>query len=175
MATYDLTSKDTTGVESDVIAAYPSAKNTNVVKTLETYVDFDALIAGGLTFADGDILQALEIQAGSLVLNAGVEVMKVTNSGVTIDVDFAAGDDIIDGGDTTSAGYLAKGTNGQTNIIGTGSAPTYTQFIGTTDTIDVKLVAAATTGRIRVYATIIDCNGHGLLDKPDEVDRDQLA
>jgi len=101
--------------------------------------------------------------------------MKVTNSGVTIDVDFAAGDDIIDGGDTTSAGYLAKGTNGQTNIIGTGSAPTYTQFIGTTDTIDVKLVAAATTGRIRVYATIIDCNGHGLLDKPDEVDRDQLA
>lgn len=175
MATYDLTASSTTGVESDVIAAYPSAKNTNVVRTIETYVDFDALIAGGLTFADADVLQALEIQAGSLVLNAGVEVMKVTNSGVTIDVGFGATDDIIDGGDTTSTGYLAKGTNGQTNIIVGSGASTYTQFISTTDTIDVKLVAAATAGRVRVYATIIDCNGHGLTDKPDEVDRDQLA
>ena len=31
------------------------------------------------------------------------------------------------------------------------------------------------TGRLRVYATVIDLAGHGLDDKPDEVDRDQLA
>ena len=176
MATYDLTSSSTLGVESNSIAAMPSARNTNVVRTIETYVDFDALVAAGITFAVDDVINALEVSAGSLVINAGVEVMKATNSSVTINVGFGGTDDIVDGGDTTSTGYLAAGTNGQTNTIVGSSASTYTQFISTTDTIDVVFkVAAPTTGRIRIYATIADCTGHGLEDKPDEVDRDQLA
>ena len=31
------------------------------------------------------------------------------------DIDFAAGDDIIDGGDVSSAGFLAEGSKGQAN------------------------------------------------------------
>ena len=95
----------------------------------------------------------------------------------TVDIDFAAGDDIIDGGDVSSAGFLAEGSNGQANDVVTGAASTFTQFVSTTDTIDVKLIAGSadvSSGKIRVYACVIDCNGeHQQL--ADEVDRDQLA
>jgi hypothetical protein len=176
MATYDLTSKDTTGVESDSIAAMPSAKNTHVMRNIEAYLDIDALVAAGGSFADGDIFQVLEIPANTLVLNAGAEVMKAFTSSCTLDMDFGAGDDIIDGADITSTGFCAAGTNGQTNTVVGSAASTYTQFVTTTDTIDAKIAGAApATGRLRMYATVIDLAGHALDDKPDEVDRDQLA
>ena len=176
MATFDLTSKDTTGVFSDSIVAMPSSKNTNVMRNIEAYLDIDALVAAGGSFADGDIFQVLEIPANTLVINAGAEVMKAFTSSCTLDMDFAAGDDIIDGADITSTGFCAAGTNGQTNTIVGSAASTYTQFVTTTDTIDAKIAGAApATGRLRMYATVIDLAGHGLDDKPDEVARDQLA
>ena len=176
MATYDLTSKDTTGVSSDSIVAMPSAKNTHVMRNIEAYLDIDDLVAAGGSFADGDIFQVLEIPANTLVINAGAEVMKAFTGSCTLDMDFAGGDDIIDGADITSTGFCAAGTNGQTNTIVGSAASTYTQFVTTTDTIDAKIAGAApATGRLRMYATVIDLAGHGLDDKPDEVDRDQLA
>ena len=176
MATYDLTSKDTTGVSSDSIVAMPSAKNTNVMRNIEAYLDIDDLVAAGGSFADGDIFQELEIPANTLVINAGAEVMKAFTSSCTLDMDFAAGDDIIDGADITSTGFCAAGSNGQTNTVVGSAASTYTQFVTSTDTIDAKIAGAApATGRLRMYATVIDLAGHGLDDKPDEVDRDQLA
>ena len=176
MATYDLTSKDTTGVSSDSIVAMPSAKNTHVMRNIEAYLDIDALVAAGGSFSDGDIFQVLEIPANTLVINAGAEVMKAFTSSCTLDMDFAAGDDIIDGADITSTGFCAAGSNGQTNTVVGSAASTYTQFVTSTDTIDAKIAGAApATGRLRVYATVIDLAGHGLDDKPDEVDRDQLA
>ena len=176
MATFDLTSKDTTGIFSDSIVAMPSAKNTNVMRNIEAYLDIDALVAAGGSFSDGDIFQVLEIPANTLVLNAGAEVMKAFTGSCTLDMVFAAGDDIIDGADITSTGFCAAGSNGQTNTIVGSAASTYTQFVTTTDTIDAKIAGAApATGRLRMYATVIDLAGHGLDDKPDEVDRDQLA
>ena len=50
MATFDLTSKDTTGVSSDSIVAMPSSKNTNVMRNIEAYLDIDALVAAGGSF-----------------------------------------------------------------------------------------------------------------------------
>ena len=176
MATFDLTSKDTTGVSSDSIVALPSAKNSNIMRNIEAYLDIDALVAAGGSFSDGDIFQVLEIPANTLILNAGAEVMKAFTSSCTLDMDFAAGDDIIDGADITSTGFCAAGTNGQTNTVVGSAASTYTQFITAADTIDCKIAGAApATGRLRVYATVISLAGHGLSDKPDEVDRDQLA
>ena len=176
MATFDLTSKDTTGIFSDSIVAMPSAKNTNVMRNIEAYLDIDALVAAGGSFSDGDIFQVLEIPANTLVLNAGAEVMCIRDCSCTLYIDFAAGDDIIDGADITSTGFCAAGSNGQTNTIVGSAASTYTQFVTTTDTIDAKIAGAApATGRLRMYATVIDLAGHGLDDKPDEVDRDQLA
>ena len=176
MATFDLTASSTTGVGANVVAGIPTNSGTHVVRTIQEYLDIDALIAAGNTIADGDVFQMLEIPAGTLVLNAGAEVMKAFTGSCTLDMDFGGGDDIIDGADITSTGFCAAGSNGQTNVVGTGSASTYTQFIGTTDTIDCTIAgAAAATGRLRVYATVIDCNDHGAVDKATEVDRDLLA
>ena len=174
MATYDMTDADTVGVGADSIAVLPPKSDSHVAYTIQATLDIDDMVAKGYSGADGDIFQLLEIPAGCLVINAGAEVMKAFNSSVTADIDFAAGDDIVDGADVTSTGFCAAGTNGQTNVIGTGSASTYTQFMASTDTIDVKLAGAApTTGRIRVYAVVVDCNEQGA--EPTAAARDTLA
>ena len=176
MATFDLTAKSTTGVGANSIATLPAHAGTHMVRTIQEYLDIDALIAAGNSISDGDVFQMLEIPAGTLVLNAGAEVMKAFTGSCTLDMDFAGGDDIIDGADITSTGYCAAGSNGQTNTVVGSAASTYTQFIGTADTIDCTIAgAAAATGRLRVYATLIDCNDHGAVDKATEVDRDLLA
>jgi hypothetical protein len=176
MATFDLTAKSTTGVGADSIAALPSHVGTHMPQTIQEYLDIDALIAAGNSIADGDVFQMLEIPAGCLVLNAGAEVMKAFTGSCTLDMDFGGGDDIIDGADITSTGFCAAGSNGQTNTVVGSAASTYTQFISTADTIDCTIAgAAAATGRLRVYATVIDCNDHGAVDKATEVDRDYLA
>ena len=176
MATYDMTSSDTTGVSSNSIAALPSQTGMGSMRMLQAYLDIDALAAAGYSGTDGDIFQLMEIPAGTLVLFAGAEVEKAFTSSCTLDMDFAAGDDIIDGADITSTGFCAEGSNGQSNDVTTGAASTFTQFVSSDDTIDCKIAGAApATGRLRMYATVIDLAGHGLDDKPDEVDRDQLA
>ena len=176
MATFDLTAKSTTGVGANSIATLPANAGTHMVRTIQEYLDIDALIAAGNSISDGDVFQMLEIPAGTLVLNAGAEVMKAFTGSCTLDMDFGGGDDIIDGADITSAGFCAAGSNRQTNTVVGSAASTYTQFIGTADTIDCTIAgAAAATGRLRVYATVIDCNDHGAVDKATEVDRDYLA
>ena len=176
MATFDLTASSSTGGGAIVVAGIPSQSGTHVVRTIQEYLDIDALIAAGNSIADGDVFQMLEIPAGTLVLNAGAEVMKAFTGSCTLDMDFGGGDDIIDGADITSTGYCAAGSNGQTNTVVGSAASTYTQFQASTDTIDCTIAgAAAATGRLRVYATVIDCNDHGAVDRATEVDRDLLA
>ena len=176
MATYDMTSKDTTGVSSNSIATLPSQTGMGVMRMVQAYLDIDALVAAGYSGADGDIFQLLEIPAGCLVLFAGAEVEKAFTGSCTLDMDFAAGDDIIDGADITSTGYCAEGSNGQSNDVTTGAASLFTQFQSATDTIDCKIAGAApATGRLRAYACIIDCNDLGASGRAADVDRDQLA
>ena len=171
-----MTASTTAGVSSDSIAVLPGSRPGTGMRMIEAILDISKITDYSCT--DGDIFQLLEIPAGTLVLFAGAEVLTAFNgTSPTVDIDFAAGDDIIDGGDVSSAGFLAEGTNGQANDVVTGAASTFTQFVSTTDTIDVKLIASSadvTSGKIRVYACVIDCNGeHQQL--ADEVDRDQLA
>ena len=176
MATYDMTSSSTTGVSSNSIAVLPSQTGMGAMRMMQAYLDIDALVTAGYSGADGDIFKLLEIPAGTLVLFAGAEVEKAFTGSCTLDMDFAAGDDIIDGADITSTGFCAEGSNGQSNDVTTGAASTFTQFVSTTDTIDCKIAGAApATGRLRAYACVIDCNDVGASGKADTVDRDQLA
>jgi len=176
MATYDMTSSDTTGVSSNSIAALPSQTGMGAMRMIQAYLDIDALVTAGYSGADGDIFQLMEIPAGTLVLFSGAEVEKAFTSSCTLEMDFAAGDDIIDGADITSTGFCAEGSNGQSNDVTTGAASLFTQFQSSTDTIDCKIAGAApATGRLRVYACVIDCNDVGASGKADTVDRDQLA
>ena len=175
MATYDMTAKATTGVNSDSIAEPRSRFQMNGMYIREAVLDFDKLTAAGWTAANGDIFQLLEIPADTMVLFAGAYVEKACDGTTpTVDIDFAAGDDIVDGGDVSSAGFLASGTNG--SAMTTSGTLTFVQHVTTTDTIDVKLIAASadvTEGRIRVIACVADTNGAQEL--ATEVTRDALA
>lgn len=161
MATFDMTSSATAGVSSNSIAVLPASRDGMDMRMVEAILDISKITDYSCT--NGDIFQLLEIPANTFVLFAGAEVLTAFDgTSPTVDIDFAAGDDIIDGGDVTSTGFLAEGTNGQANDTMTGAASTFTQFVTTTDTIDVKLIAASadvTTGKLRVYACVIDVNG----------------
>ena len=100
MATFDLTAKSTTGVSSDSTATLPG--NRRGAYVIEKELDVAKLVSEG-TFsnvASGDIFQLLEVPANTIVIAAGAEVTTAfTGGSATADIDFAAGDDIVDGGD----------------------------------------------------------------------------
>jgi len=165
MATFDMTVSTTAGVGANVLAVPTNVGN--VVRTIEAILDIDAMIAAGATIANGDIFQLLEIPSESVVLTAGAEIMKSFTASCTCNIDYAGGDDIVDGAalDAAAGTYLAAGTNGYTNTVGTGAASTpnadfhASQLAGVaaSDTIDVVIAgAAAATGRLRVYAVVAD-------------------
>ena len=178
MATYDMTSSATVGVDANSIAAATSRYQAMGMYMREARLDIAKMVEDGYSNADGDIFQLLEIPANTLVLFAGAEVETAFNgTSPTVDIDFAAGDDIVDGGDVTSTGFLAQGTNGQSMVVNTGAADTFTAHVTTTDTIDVKLIAGSadvTSGILRVIACCIDTGPRGGR-APTEVDRDLLA
>ena len=173
MATFDMTSSATAGVNSNSIAALPASRNGLNMRMVEAILDIEKITDYSCT--NGDIFQLLEIPANSMVLFAGAEVLKAFNgTSPTVDIDFAAGDDIVDGGDVSSAGFLASGTNG--SAMTTSGTLTFVQHVTTTDTIDVKLIASSadvTEGRLRVLACVADTNGAQEL--ATEVTRDALA
>ena len=161
MATYDMTSSDTAGVGANVLAVPTVVGNT--VRTIEAILDIDAMVTASYSGADGDVFQLLEIPAESVVVAAGAEIMKSFTASCTCNIDFGGGDDIIDGAalDDAAGTYLVKGSNGEANIVNTGAASTYAAeslaLVGTADTIDVTIAgAAAATGRLRVYAVVVD-------------------
>lgn len=173
MATYNLTNGSVSGGGKVTAGTYPDVRNSAYM--IEATLDIPKLIAAGAFTAAGntDVFELLTVPANTLVVAAGAEVITAFNGTTpTVDIDFAAGDDIVDGGDVTATGFLAAGSNGTT--IGT-SSPNYTQFVTTADTIDVKLAVtgSTTTGKLRVFAVAVDCNSIQKLT--DEVDRDQLA
>lgn len=178
MPTYDLTSKDTAFIASDSIAEHTADGPRAKLYQMEAIIDIAKFISNGYTMAAGDVFQALEIPAGSLVLAAGAEVLTAFNGTTpTVDIDFAGGDDIVDGGNVAATGWLASGTNGQAMAVTTGAASTFTQHVTATDTIDVTLNAGAsnvTEGVLRVVAYVISTQEKGGVI-PTEVDRDQLA
>ena len=178
MATYDLTAKSTTGVSADSNTNFPASVNPGAY-VLEKELDIAKLVADG-TFSNvtsGDVFQVLEIPANTIVITAGANVTTAfTGGSAAADIDFAGGDDIVDGGDLTSTGYLAAGTNGQANIVNTGAANTFTALISTADTIDVTISATDTncvSGVLRVYAVLADISSQQT--GRTEVDRDLLA
>lgn len=173
MATYNLTNGSVLGGAKVTAGTYPDVRNQAYM--IEATLDIPRLITAGAfaSAATGDVFELLTIPAGSLVVAAGAEVLSVFN-GTTplVDIDFAAGDDIVDGASVAAAGYLAAGTNG--SIIGTDGL-NFVQFVTAADTVDVVLTVtgAVTTGKLRVFAVVVDCNS--IQKATDEVDRDQLA
>jgi hypothetical protein len=176
MATFDLTASSTAGVGANSDGTLPAHFGNNPFYQIEAYLDIPKLITAGNSIANGDIFQMLTIPVGTIVFNAGLQIVTPFTASVVGDLDFAAGDDMVDGFDMTSAAgtFGVAGTNGQTNLIITNAASTYLQLVGTEDTIDLKLAgAAAAVGVARVYALLIDCTANG--EYPTAAARDILA
>jgi hypothetical protein len=173
MATYNLTNGSVGGLATQVTTAFPDVRNQAYM--IEAVLDIPQLIKSkAITAAGtGDIFELLAVPAGTFVVAAGAEVLTAFNGTTpTVDIDFAGGDDIVDGASVATTGYLAAGTNGGANAT---SQTTFTQLVTTADTIDVTLTVtgSVTTGKLRVYAVVVDLNS--IQKDTDEVDRDQLA
>ena len=182
MATYDLTAKSTTGVSADSLAALPSARN--VMHVVEGVLDIAALVSAGTFTAvtDGDIFNVLEIPAHHFSIAAGAEVITAFNgTSPTVDIDIGGGDDLFDGVDVSSAGFLASASDDSGNKLGfvdatsTSEAPNISAFLTAADTIDVKVNASSsdvTQGKLRIW--LVTCDTTGIADNVATVDRDQL-
>ena len=127
----------------------------------------------GTALASSDVYQCLSIPAESVILHAGMEVTEVltgTSSDVGYDLGITGGDvdNFVDGfdADGAAAGAYAPTPAAYAPVI-----------VGAADTLDI-LVAAQTgttlTGKIRVFATLMDISDAGDM-AANEVDRDTLA
>ena len=101
--------------------------------------------------AANDIVQAIDVPAESIVMNAGLEVLTVSPSGVTLDLGDANDvDKYVDGYDSTGLGYGAAVIN----------ASNVGHVYGSADTIDIKVLGAQdTSAKVRVWAIICDISG----------------
>ena len=139
MATFDITRQGgTTG--------HPANGRTPYL--VENTIDFSV---SGFQPAANDIVQALDIPAESMVINAGLEVLTVSPSGVTLDLgDGGDVDRFVDGHDSTATGFAA-------NVI---NASNIGHVYGSADTIDIKVIGAQdTSAKVRVFAVVCDISG----------------
>ena len=144
MATYDRTGKGgTTG--------HPANGRTPYL--VENTIDISAINSSSGT-ADGDIVQALDIPAETLIMEAGVEVITALSGSATIDLGVTGADpDRYVDGDTNATGFSTL-TN------------TARMISASADTLDALIAGAASSaGKIRVFAVLCDVSGI------DETDR----
>ena len=138
MATYDRTGKGgTTG--------HPANGRTPYL--VENTIDISAINSSSGT-ADGDIVQALDIPAETLIMEAGVEVITALSSSATIDLGVTGADpDRYVDGDTNATGFSTL-TN------------TARMISASADTLDALIAGAASSaGKIRVFAVLCDVSG----------------
>ena len=138
MATYDRTGKGgTTG--------HPANGRTPYL--VENTIDISAINSNSGT-ADGDIVQALDIPAETLIMEAGVEVITALSSSATIDLGVTGADpDRYVDGDTNATGFSTL-------------TATARVIVSSADTLDALIAGAASSaGKIRVFAVLCDVSG----------------
>ena len=138
MATYNVTGVGgTTG--------HPSNGRTPYL--VENTIDVSA-VNGDSGAAQNDVLQAMDIPAETVIMEAGIEVLTACSSSVTLDLGITGGDvDIYTDGDTNATGYSTL-------------TATARHVAASADTLDVLVLsAAAAAGKIRVWAIMCDVSG----------------
>ena len=138
MATHDKTGAGgTTG--------HPSNGRTPYL--VENTIDISAINSSSGT-ADGDIVQALDIPAETLIMEAGVEVITALSGSATIDLGVTGADpDRYVDGDTNATGFSTL-------------TATARQIVASADTLDALIASAASSvGKIRVFAVLCDVSG----------------
>lgn len=127
---------------------------------VERVVNFaDVVTTKGSAIAQGDVIQAVDLPAGSLLMFAGMEVteaMSGTSTDTALDLGITGGnvDAFVDGFDFdgASAGDYAS-------AVGYYTAQTGPILVTSDDTLDILIQAQTGTitgGKIRVWAVLID-------------------
>ena len=142
MATWTVTGGGSTG----------HSASAPTVKVYSEIVDFDEF-----TITAGDTVQVIELPANSLVLYAGMDVLSATSSGSGT---LALGD----GDDPdryVSASTAGAGMEATRERAGASSAAVGYNYYAAADTIDLLNATATLDAKVRVFAVVADCDGHG--------------
>ena len=133
MATYNVTGAGGT-------AGHPSNGRTPYL--VENTIDVSA-VNGDSGAAQNDVLQAMDIPAETVIMEAGIEVITACSSSVTLDLGITGGDvDIYTDGDTNATGYSTL-------------TATPRHVAAAADTLDVLVLSAASSaGKIRGWAVM---------------------
>ena len=138
MATYDVTGKGgTTG--------HPANGRTPYL--VENTIDISAINSNSGT-ANGDVVQALDIPAETLIMEAGIEVITALSSSATMDLGITGGDvDRYVDGDTNATGFSTL-------------TATARVIVASADTLDILTAGAdSSAGKVRVFAVLCDISG----------------
>ena len=151
MATYNVTGAGGT-------AGHPSNGRTPYL--VENTIDVSA-VNGDSGAAQNDVLQAMDIPAETVIMEAGIEVITACSSSVTLDLGITGGDvDIYTDGDTNATGYSAL-------------TATARHVAAAADTLDVLVLSAASSaGKIRVWAIMCDVSGINETDQNTSTQHD---
>ena len=138
MATFDKTGKGgTTG--------HPANGRTPYL--VENTIDISAINSNSGT-ANGDVVQALDIPAETLIMEAGIEVITALSSSATMDLGITGGDvDRYVDGDTNATGFSTLTATART-------------IVASADTLDILTAGAdSSAGKVRVFAVLCDVSG----------------
>ena len=138
MATYNRTGAGgTTG--------HPSNGRTPYL--VENTIDVSAINSSSGT-ANGDVVNALDIPAETLIMEAGIEVITALSSSATMDLGITGGD-------------VARYVDGDTNATGYATlTATARVVVATADTLDILTAGAdSSAGKVRVWAVLCDVSG----------------
>ena len=138
MATYNRTGAGgTTG--------HPSNGRTPYL--VENTIDVSAINSSSGT-SNGDVINALDIPAETLIMEAGIEVITALSSSATMDLGITGGDvDRYVDGDTNATGYATL-------------TATARVVVASADTLDILTAGAdSSAGKVRVWAVLCDVSG----------------
>ena len=138
MATYNVTAAGgTTG--------HPANGRTPYL--VENTIDISAINSNSGT-ANGDVVQALDIPAETLIMEAGIEVITALSSSATMDLGITGGDvDRYVDGDTNATGFSTL-------------TATARVIVSSADTLDILTAGAdSSAGKVRVFAVLCDVSG----------------
>ena len=129
-----------------------------------------ALSDKGSALAASDVIPVIAVAKGTMVMNAGIEVDTASDgSTFTVDLGMVDADVFVDGFDATSAAA----------VVAQNPAAYQPVMAVADDNIDVTIATlsggAVTTGKLRVWAVLMDCSDMGNDGTANEVDRDTLA
>jgi len=129
-----------------------------------------ALSDKGSALAAADVIPVIAVKKGTMIINAGIEVDTASDgSTFTVDLGMVDADVFVDGFDGTSAAA----------VVAQNPAAYQPVMAVADDNIDLTIASlsggAVTTGKLRIWAVMMDCTDQGNDGTANEVDRDALA